>query len=84
MKVSMEPSTEGLFNSLDRGGLWHVNDTAYIACSLFYALEDEIKSFFTVTPIAASKLDEQMSLHGEFYQPNTRKEMVVKVPPKMR
>lgn len=48
-----ERGTEDWVNSLDRGGLWHVSDTTY---SLFYAMEEEVRSHFT--PTAA--MNEQM------------------------
>lgn len=35
-----ERGTEDWTNILDRGGLWHISDTAY---SLFYAIEDEVR-----------------------------------------
>lgn len=48
-----ERGTEDWTNSLDRGGLWHVNDTAY---SLFYAMEEEVRSH--LMPKSASSMGE--------------------------
>ena len=44
---------EDCVNSLDRSGLWHG-----MIHSLFYAFEEDIRSYFM--PTAASNLDEQM------------------------
>ena len=45
-----EGGTEDWINSIDRGGLWHINDQTY---SLFYAIE-EVRKYFQ--PECASKL----------------------------
>ena len=41
-----EWGTENWTNALDRGGLWHVCDTAY---NLFYAIEEEVQQNLVVT-----------------------------------
>jgi hypothetical protein len=46
-----EAGTEDWTNAIDRGGLWHINDQAYL---LFYAMEKEICNHFK--PASASAL----------------------------
>ena len=41
-----ERGTEDWTNALDRGGLWHVSDTAY---NLFYAIEEEVQQHLLQT-----------------------------------
>ena len=41
-----ERGTEDWTNALDRGGLWHVSDTAY---NLFYAIEEVVRQHLVVT-----------------------------------
>lgn len=48
-----DKGTEDWTNLLDRGGLWHVSDTTY---SIFYAMEEEIRTYFTLK--GASKIKE--------------------------
>lgn len=35
--------TEEWLNSVDHGGLWHVNDTIF---TLFYTIEEELRKYF--------------------------------------
>ena len=53
LDVDDDGGSEAWCNLIDRGGLWHVSDTAY---SLFYIIEEEIRQHLTLS--SASKQQE--------------------------
>ncbi len=55
---SEERGTETWTNAIDRGGLWHVNDTTYV---IFYHMEEEIRNYLRIKLIQDEKTKERIS-----------------------